>query len=196
MLSTLNAILFAAFSAWGLWLVWSALMRMRSGRLDRVCPLCGYDLAKVPGRRCIECGFDAGHVDDLYPGGQGWKRLATGMLVLTPGIALGWTLMWADADGKELLQSWRWVWRCAGLLTAGAGLVLIVRTLLRDLALQRRALPHKRGRGARFVVGLLIIAHGSLLALSPRGVQNGWKSLPPAPIKQAGRWVIDHLTKP
>lgn len=180
----------------GLWLMVTALMRLRSGRLDRVCPLCRYDLSKVPGRRCIECGFEARAVDDFYPGEEGWGRLALGLLVLTPGIAMLWTVAWTDTDSKAILWHARWVFRLGALAVFLGVLTFVIRTLIRDFRLQRRHLPHKRGRNGRLALGVLVMAHAVFAAFAPRGVQSGWSSVPPPPVKNAVMWVIDQFKRP
>ena len=196
MKSDLVIIVIALVAAGGLWLMVDALRRLRSGRLDRVCPLCRYDLSKVPGRRCIECGFDAVTVDDFYPGDEGWGRLALGLLLLTPGVALLWNTAWTDADSKEMLWHSRWFIRFFALAVFLAVAAFMARTLLRDFRLQQRHLPHKRGRNGRLALGVLVMAHAVFLAFAPRGVQSGWSSVPPPMVKGAARWLIDQFKKP
>ncbi len=192
----LLALALGSLSVFGLFLLHTGLARLRFGRLDRVCPLCGYDLSKVPGRTCIECGFVAQGVDDLYPGGSGWGRLALGVLALSPGVCILWPMLWADPDGRALVWHGRWVLRAGCALVFAATLALAARTLLRDRGLARRGLPHKRGRLGRLTLAALVCGHATLAALAPRGVQNGWSGLPPAPLKSAALWVIDQFKKP
>ena len=187
------AVLTLLFTLAGFAVLWRGFRSLQSGAMDRACPLCGYDMTRVPGRQCTECSFAATGTNDLYPGGTGWGRVALGVLLLTPLTIAVWHEMVTNPTEATNLWDVRWVIRGIAMLLGVGVAIALVRTLVRDFLLTRRKLPPKRGRAGKLLLASILLAHAVFLWFVPRGGLGGWKSVPPARLVQAGEWVWQNM---
>lgn len=175
---------FLPLQAW--WVVLGAglgllcwVLRPQTGSGERRCPECWYDLSKVPGWVCPECGFRASRGAELYPVRRNWALACLGILAFTPAVWAFYEALWMDPLGDAVIGTLKWPMRLGGLALAGWGGWIAARAAWGAAFAYsiRKAPPH--AWASLVVLGALVMLHGYGLFLLPRARILHWQIFPP-----------------